>query len=42
MSHVLYVSAVENIMYAIVCTLPDISHAVSVVSRYIDRSGKGH
>ena len=32
MSHVPYVSAVGSIMYAMVCTRPDISHAVSVVS----------
>ena len=25
-----------------VCTRSDISHAVSVVSRYMDRPGKGH
>ena len=42
MSHVPYASAVGSIMYAMVCTRPDISHAVSVVSRYIDRPGKGH
>ena len=32
MSHVPYASAVGSIMYAMVCTRPDISHAVSVVS----------
>ena len=31
-SHVLYASAVRSIMYAMVCTRLDISHAVSVVS----------
>jgi len=31
-SHVLYASALESIMYAMVCTRLDISHAVSVVS----------
>ncbi|KAF2308539.1 hypothetical protein GH714_010443 [Hevea brasiliensis] len=35
MSNVLYSSAVGSIMYAMVCTRPDISHAVSVVSRYM-------
>ena len=39
MSYILYASAVGSIMYA---TRPDISHAVSVVSRYMDRPGKGH
>ena len=44
MSHVPYVSAIgrENIMYVIVCTRLDISHAVSDVSRYMDRLGKIH
>jgi hypothetical protein len=32
MSHVPYSSAVGSIMYAMVCTCPDISQAVSVVS----------
>ena len=31
-----YSSAVDSIMYAIVYTRPDISQAVSVVSRYMD------
>ena len=31
-SHVPYVSAVRSIMYVMVCTRSDISHAVSVVS----------
>src|SRR5436190_17999813 len=35
MSSVPYLSAVGSIMYAMVCTRPDISHAVSVVSRYM-------
>ena len=44
MSHVPYVSAIgrENIMYVIVCTRLDISHAVSAVSRYMDCLGKIH
>ena len=42
MSHVPYASVVGSIMYAMVCTRPDISHAISVVSRYTDRPGKGH
>lgn len=32
MSKVPYTSAVGNLMYAMVCTKPDISHAVGVVS----------
>ena len=42
MLHVPYASAVGNIMYAMVCTMLDISHAVSVVSRYMDRPRKIH
>ena len=29
-------------MYTIVCTRPDIAHAVGVVSRFMSRSGKQH
>ena len=42
MSHVSYSSAVGSIMYAMVCTHPDISHAVSVVSRYMANPTKEH
>ncbi|MBY3556132.1 hypothetical protein HGI15_22655, partial [Modestobacter lapidis] len=34
MSKIPYASAVGSLMYAMLCTRPDISHAVSVVSRY--------
>lgn len=42
MSHIPYSSAVGSVMYAMVCTRPDISHAVSVVSRYMSCPGKEH
>ena len=42
MSHVPNASAVKSIMYAMVYTRPNISHAISVVSRYIDHLGKIH
>lgn len=42
MSRVPYASAVESIMYAMVCTRTDISHAVSVVSRFMGNPGKTH
>jgi len=29
-------------MYAMVCTRPDLSHAVSVVSRFMSKPGKEH
>ena len=34
MSKVPYASAVGSIMYAMICTRPDVSYALSVVSRY--------
>ncbi|KAH9688521.1 hypothetical protein KPL70_015149 [Citrus sinensis] len=42
MLQVLYSNAVGSLMYAMVCTSPDISHAVSIVSRYMHNPGKGH
>ena len=42
MSRVPYASAVGSLMYAMVCTRPDISQAVSVVSRYMANPGKVH
>lgn len=37
-----YANAVGALMYAMVCTRPDISQAVSMVSRYMHNPGKGH
>ena len=42
MSHVPYASTVGSIMYVMVCTRLEISHAVSVVSRYMDHPEKIH
>jgi hypothetical protein len=42
MSRVPYVSAVGSLMYAMVCTRPDIAHAVGVLSRYMSKPRKGH
>ncbi|KAG9453140.1 hypothetical protein H6P81_006044 [Aristolochia fimbriata] len=42
MTHVPYTSAVSSLMYAMVCTRPDICHAVSVVSRYMSNPGREH
>lgn len=42
MTQVPYSSVVSSIMYAMVCTHPDISQAVSVVSRYMAYPGKAH
>ena len=42
MSKVPYVSTIGSLMYAMVCTRPDIAHAVGVVSKFISRPGKQH
>ncbi|TYH50901.1 hypothetical protein ES332_D10G236100v1 [Gossypium tomentosum] len=42
MEKVPYANAVRSLMYAMVCTRPDISQAVGVVSRYMHDPGKGH
>ena len=35
-------SAIGSLMYAMVCILPDISHAIRVVSRSLENPGKAH
>jgi hypothetical protein len=42
MSKVPYASAIGSLMYAMVCTRPDIAHAVGAVSRYMGNPGKQH
>uniref|UniRef100_A0A803N377 Reverse transcriptase Ty1/copia-type domain-containing protein n=1 Tax=Chenopodium quinoa TaxID=63459 RepID=A0A803N377_CHEQI len=42
MAHIPYTSAVGSVMYSMVCSRPDIAHAVSMVSRYMSRPGKVH
>jgi hypothetical protein len=42
MSRVHYSSLVGSLMYAMVCTRPDISHTMGVVSRYMNNLGKEH
>jgi hypothetical protein len=42
MSRVPYSSTIGSLMYAMVCTRPDISHAVGFVSRYMKNPGKEH
>jgi len=37
-----YANAVGALIYAMICTRPDISHVVSTVSRYMHDPGKGH
>ena len=35
-----YASTIVSLMYAMICTRPDIAHAVGVVSRYMSNPGK--
>ena len=42
MSRVPYASAIGSLMYAMVCTRPDIAHVVGVVSKFMSRPGKQH
>ena len=42
MSKVPYASTIDSLMYAMVCTRPDIAHAMGVVSRFMSRLGKQH
>nr|GEV88429.1 reverse transcriptase domain-containing protein [Tanacetum cinerariifolium] len=42
MSRVSYSSAVGSLMYAMICTRPDLAHGISVVSRYMHNPGKMH
>lgn len=42
MKKVPYASAVGSLMYAMVCTRPDIAHAVGVVIRFLSNLGREH
>jgi hypothetical protein len=42
MSHIPYSKTIENLMYAMIYTRPDLAHAVSVVSRFMHNPGKEH
>ena len=42
MSRVPYALEVGSLMYAMVCTRPDIAHAVGVVSRFLSNPAKEH
>ena len=42
MSRAVYASAVGSLMYAIICTRPDLAYAVSIVSRFMSNAGKQH
>ena len=42
MQRVPYASVVGSLMYAMVCTRPDIAHAVGTVSRFMSNPGREH
>lgn len=42
MSNLPFASIVGSVMYTMVCTRPDIAHAISCVSRYMSDPGKTH
>ncbi|CAL1379209.1 unnamed protein product [Linum trigynum] len=42
MKNVPYASVVGSLMYVMVCTRPDIAHAVGIVSRFLSNPGKEH
>ena len=42
MKHVPYFSLVGSLMYAQVCTRPDIAFVVSVLGRYLSDPGQSH
>ena len=42
MTRIPYASAVGSIMYAMICTRPDVSYALSMCSRYQADPGDGH
>ncbi|KAK8977441.1 hypothetical protein V6N11_049570 [Hibiscus sabdariffa] len=42
MSQIPYASAIGSIMYAMICTQPDLSYALSMTSRYQANPGEGH
>ena len=37
-----YSSAVGSLVYAMVCTRPNIAHEIGVVSRFMENPSKGH
>ena len=42
MTHVPYASVIGSLIYAIVCTRPDLSQAVLMISKYMYDPGRGH
>ncbi len=42
MTKVSYASAIGSIMYAMLCTRPDVAHALSIASRYQSVPSEAH
>jgi len=42
MSNIPYASTIGNLMYAMVCTQPNIAYSVGVVSMFLANPGKEH
>jgi len=42
MTRVPYASTAGSLIYAMVCTRPDLSQAISMISRYMHDPGRGH
>src|SRR3954467_1411104 len=42
MDNIPYASAIGSILYAMVCSRPDVSYALSATSRYQDNPGESH
>jgi hypothetical protein len=42
MSKVPYCSVIDSLMYVMVCSRPDLSYAMSIVSKYMSNPGKEH
>ena len=42
MRHIPYALMIGSLMYAMVCTRPDIGHSVDIVSRFLSNSDKQH
>lgn len=42
MERIPYANAVGSLMYAMICTRPDLGHVVNLVSRYMSSPGKRH
>ncbi|RVW17190.1 Retrovirus-related Pol polyprotein from transposon TNT 1-94 [Vitis vinifera] len=42
MNFVPYANVIGSLMYAMVCSQPDIAHSVSILSRFMANSGKEH